>query len=188
VDALLSAFLAALISEQGDASQLLALAVVARFGAGARPVSALLIAAGVGAALSATAGAGAHLLMPHRGALLLAALALLFAGFGMAFAPKPPKVEMYARLGPFGAVLLAATVQMFGDRTQFLVFALSARSDAPVLAALGGAAGACAGLVPAVLLGPAFRKRWPVTTLRWTGAALFAFTGTAMLLSALRLI
>ena len=75
MDALLPAFLAALLAEQGDTSQLLAALVARRYGV--RP---------------AVLAAVTHTLVPYRATSLLLALALLFAGAGALLRARPPKV------------------------------------------------------------------------------------------------
>ncbi|SFS04752.1 TMEM165/GDT1 family protein [Sphingomonas jatrophae] len=188
MDALLSSFLAALIAEQGSATQLLVLAALARFGRSGPVALGLVAGIALNAALSAAAGAGAAALVSYRAALLMSALALLAAGGAMLFAPGTLKVQLYQRLGPFAATLVATFVQGFGDRTQFLIFALAARAEVPLLAAVGGTLGAIVSLLPALLLGAAFPRRWPLTMLRRCGAALFLLVGIVLSLATLRLI
>ncbi|MFS0738343.1 TMEM165/GDT1 family protein [Sphingomonas sp. 1P06PA] len=189
MDALLTTFLAALVAELGDKSQLMALALVARFpdrrGAVLCGIAAGLLAT---ALLAAAGGALVADLVNFRAVSLMCGLALIFAGITMFRPPATPREAIYDRLGAFGAAAFAIGVMAFGDRTQFLTFALAARADSVVLAGIGGGLGALAATLPVALAGRQLADRLPLRPMRATAGALLVLIGTIVALNALRLI
>jgi putative Ca2+/H+ antiporter (TMEM165/GDT1 family) len=76
----------------------------------------------------------------------------------------------------------------FGDKTQFLTFALAAQFNAFALAAAGATAGIMVSSLPAALLGDSLAKSVPLKALRiWLGA-LFLAIGLFVAVSVLRLL
>jgi putative Ca2+/H+ antiporter (TMEM165/GDT1 family) len=76
----------------------------------------------------------------------------------------------------------------FGDRTQFITFAIAARYDSLLLPAAGATLGILAASVPAAILGPELGKLMPVKAIRFGGGALFLLFGLVIGLGALRLV
>ncbi|RDE04836.1 TMEM165/GDT1 family protein [Sphingomonas aracearum] len=188
MDALMAALLAALVSQPGDRTPWLAAILADRT---RRPLAVLLgLALALAIVQAVAAGAGAWIgpkLSPNAQTLLLA-LALLSAAAAMVTRIKPPDRLEGWRLPPVVTAFLGILILAAGDRTQFLTFAIAARSPAPWLAAVGALIGALAVNVPALLAGERARRRVPLAALRWTGAALFAVTAIVTGLSALRLV
>ena len=187
MEPLLISFIAALLAEWGDKTQLLVVALAACYG---RPVPILLGVAAAALATGLVAGVGGVLVNDHvtlRAISLLLGLALLFAGAAGFVTRKPPPIEP-ARTGPFlhGAALFF--VAEFGDKTQFITFSLAAQYDALLLAAAGATAGIVAANLPAALLGPALLRQVPVRAIRYAAASLFVLAGFAVAVSALRLV
>ncbi|WP_076072006.1 TMEM165/GDT1 family protein [Sphingomonas montana] len=189
MDALLSAFVACGLAEIGDRSQLLVILLCMRFpGRQGRVLAAAGLAALVSTGIGAAGGAVVHDMVPFRALSLMAALALLSAGIGSLARPKTPKLTVSPRLGAFAgslAVLLAAGI---GDKTQFLTFALSARSASPVLAAIGATLGVLAAAVPAAMLGRRFVHVVPLRAVRIGIGVVLILAGLGFGLDALRLI
>jgi len=187
VDALVPAFLAALLAEFGDKTQLLTVLLATRF---QRPG---LILAGIAAAVivnSAIAAAGGAMLdgvIPFRAINLLLALAMIFTGGGALLPQKPPRVGIYDRLGVAGASFVAFFLLEFGDKTQFLTFTFAARSQTPWLAGAGAAAGIIVASLPAVALGAALPATLPLRPIRLAVGGLLLVIGIGVALSALRL-
>ena len=127
----------------------------------------------------------APILTPNARGLLLA-LALVSAGAAALFKPKSPAERF--RGGAFVASLAALLALGIGDRTQFITFALAARTPIPALAAIGATVGGLAVLVPAMLAGERAYARLPERSIRLPIAALLLITGAAIGLGALRLL
>lgn len=188
MDALVSAFVAALLAECGDRTPWLAAMLAARF---QRPVSVVLgiaLAAASASALSATFGALIAPLLVPNARLLFLALALLFGGAGAFLPLRAPNALAGWRIGAFATSALGFFILEFGDRTQFLTAALALRSPVPALAAVGATLGILAVSIPAALAGEAVLKRLPPIATRIVPGVLFLLTGMICALAALRLI
>jgi len=187
MDALVLSFVAGGLAEWGDKTQLLALALVLRFGRIVPVLLGLAVAALANAGLAAFAGTIVHDMATLRALSLLVAIALLFAAVA-GFIPQqaPPAPGAKWRIGPF----LTSAVLIFGaefaDKTQFLTFAVAAQYDSLWLAPAGAAAGVVAANVPLLLLG---REGVPraLKPIRLGIACLFLLAGLAVAVSALRL-
>jgi putative Ca2+/H+ antiporter (TMEM165/GDT1 family) len=187
LDALLPAFLAAFLAEVGDKTQLLTVLLATRF---ARPGQVLAGVAVAAIANSLIAGIGGTLVagvIPFRALNLLTAVALIFAAGGALLAQKQPHVGIYDRFGPFAASAIAVFILELGDKTQFLTFAFAARSQTPLLASAGAAAGIIAASLPAVALGAKLPTSVPLRQLQVAVGILFLIVGVIVALSALRL-
>jgi putative Ca2+/H+ antiporter (TMEM165/GDT1 family) len=188
LEPLLTSFIAAGLGEWGDATQLLVVGLAARFG---RPGQILLGVALAAFATMLIAAAGGILV--HDGATLrafslLVGVVLLFAGAMGLVKAKPPPLADTVGGGPFLAAAMAFFIVGLGDRTQFITFAIAARFDSLLLAALGATAGIVAANVPAAVLGPALLRQVPVKTIRLSASALFLLVGFYLSISALRLV
>jgi putative Ca2+/H+ antiporter (TMEM165/GDT1 family) len=187
VDALVPAFLAALLAEFGDKTQILAILLATRFNRPGPVLAGIAVAAIVNSAVAAVGGAMLVGIIPHRAITLLLALALIFAGGGALLPHKQPHVGIYDRLGVFGASLVAFFLLELGDKTQFLTFAFAARSPTPLFAGAGAAAGIVVASLPAVALGAALPATVPLRRIRIGIGVLLLGIGIVVALSALRL-
>jgi putative Ca2+/H+ antiporter (TMEM165/GDT1 family) len=188
LEALLPAFVAAFLAEWGDKTQLVVVALALRFG---RPGSILVgvaLGAVVGGLLAGFGGGLVHDAVTLRALSLLLGLALLFAGASAFFARKVPAFAAHLPGPPVVAAALGVFLAEFGDRTQFVTFALAARYDSILLAAFGAAAGILAAGVPVAVLGPRLAQAVPVKTIRLASAGLFLVIGVIVALNALRLV
>lgn len=187
MDALLISFLAAGLGEWGDKTQLLVLLLAARY----RDVKPVLAGVAVGAlanALLASAGGLlVHDFITLRAISLLIAVALIYAGVaGLIGRPEPEDAPQW-RTGAFLTSSVLFFLTEFGDKTQFLTFAISAQYGVLVLPALGATAGVLAAATPAALLGPRFEAMLPVRGIRIGAAVLFLLAAFVIAISALRL-
>ena len=188
MEPLLAAFIAALLGEWGARSQLLVVALAVRY---RRP---LPILAGVAVAASANsllAAFGGNLVHGHvtlRALSLLVGLAFAFAGVEGLFRPKAKPMAQNWRTGPFVTTAACFFLVEFGDRTQFVTAAISARFDAFALAGCGAAAGILVASAPAALLGDRLAGTLPVRSIRIGAAALFLVTAFFVAINALRLV
>ena len=188
MDALMAAFVAAILIEMGDRTPWLAAILGDRFEKRVTVIVATLLALAIGNGIAGFGGGlvAAHL-TPNARALLLS-VALLSAGACAFGRLKPPDRLVKWRIGAFATSFLGMAILAFGDRTQFATMAFAARSDAPVLAAIGATLGA--GLVngAGVLAGEGVRRQLPIRAIRIGTGLLLCVVGVFSGLSALRLI
>ena len=188
MDALVPAFLAALLAEIGDKTQFLAILLAARFVRPGPVLAGIACAAVANSLIAAIGGALIAGMIPFRAFNLLLALALLFAGGGALLPQKQPDVGIYDKAGIFAASLIAFFILELGDKTQFLTFAFAARSQTPLLAGAGAAAGIIVASVPAVVMGAALPATLPLRRIRIGVGILFVLVGVVVGLTALRLV
>jgi putative Ca2+/H+ antiporter (TMEM165/GDT1 family) len=188
LEALVASFVAAALAEWGDKTQLLVVALAVRYRRPGPVLAGVLVAALANALLAAFGGTLVHDMITLRASSLLLALALVFAGVAGLIRSKPYESGGTSRAGPFLVALASFFVLEFGDKTQFLTFAISAQYDAFALAAAGATAGVMAASVPAGLLGEGRGKAVPLKGVRIGLGALFLAVGLVVGLSALRLL
>lgn len=187
MEALVPAFIAALVTQFGDRSAWLAAVLGDRY---RRPLI-VALAAGLAHALGnglAALGGGlvAAMLTPNAKALLVA-LALLLGGGGALFPMgKLDRLERW-RMGPVVTALLGIFILALGDRTQFLTFAIAAGTGAPWLAATGAALGAFAVAFVATLVGEIGWQKLPQRGWRIASGVAMLGAGAVVGLGALRL-
>ncbi len=188
MDALFTSFLLAALGEWGDKTQLLALAFGLRFGRPAPVLAGVAVGALLNAALAAAGGTFVHGFITLRATSLLVAVALLYAGVAGLMTPKKPDLAENWKTGPFVTTAVCFFLLEFGDKTQFLTFAISAQFGAVALAAVGATAGVLVSSAPAVLLGPQLERAVPTRAIRIGVAILFLLAGFVVAVSALRLV
>ena len=184
----MAALVAAALAQAGDRTPWLAAILADRYRRPGVVIVAAALALASDYALASVAGALAAPWMSPNAALLLLACALLLAGGGMVTRPKAPDRLTGWRIGAFATSLLGVFILAFGDATQFIAFALAARSPVPSLAAVGATLGALAVLVPAAVLGEDAYRALPLTPARWGGASVLGVAGVVLGLEAARLI
>lgn len=187
MEALVPAFIAALLTQMGDRPAILTAILADRFG---RPVT-IAVAAGLAhALLSLFAALGAELMAPSmtpNARALFVAIALLFGGVSSLFPVKPPKRLEEWRLGSFPTAFLGVFSLALGAQTQFFTLAFAVRSD-PWFAAAGATAGAFAVAFVAAVLGEAGWVKLKFRAFRAGIGILFLIAGVVIGLGALRLI
>ncbi|WP_034157853.1 TMEM165/GDT1 family protein [Sphingomonas sp. ERG5] len=188
MDALMAAFVAALLAQASDRTPWLTAILSTRFARPGAIILATAIALAIGNGVAAIGGMliGPH--MPPNARDLFLALALLSAGGSALFPIKPPDRLEGWRIGAFMTSLLGVAILAAGDRTQFITLAISSRSSSPALAAVGATIGALAVNIPAIMMGEAARKRLSIAAIRITIGILFLIVGTILGLGAIRLI
>ncbi|HEV2748483.1 MAG TPA: TMEM165/GDT1 family protein [Allosphingosinicella sp.] len=188
MDALLTTFLAAALAEIGDKTQLLVIALAARYG---RPAPVL---AGVAAAALATcviAALGGTLIngfITLRAISLLVALALVFTGVSGLIRSGQPEIGADWKRDAFVTTAACFFVLELGDKTQFLTAALAAQYDSLVLAAAGATLGVVAANAPGALLGDRLTEIVSLRIVRLTIAILFLIAGFIVAINAWRLV
>jgi len=186
MDPLVPAFVAVLLAGVGDRPALLAAILADRHGRGATIAG--IVAQAIGFALASVAGTlVAPYLTPNARNLLLA-LALLSAGGSALFAAKIKDRLDHWRLPGWLTGLLGMAILALGDRGQFLVFALVARTPDPVAGAIGATLAAGALSAAAATMG---ERDWLALPMRWIRpvvATLLLIAGAVLGLGALRLL
>jgi Ca2+/H+ antiporter, TMEM165/GDT1 family len=188
MDALMAAFVAAVLAEASDRTPWLGAILGTRFN---KPGAVILATILAFAAVNTIGAIGGALIAPHispNAQNLLFALALLNAGVSALWKLKAPDRLEGWRLGAFLTSLLGIFILAFGERTQFLTAAIAARSPLPALAAVGATLGAAVINIPAILAGEPARAHLPLTPIRIVIGAIFVIAGLWIGLGALRLI
>jgi putative Ca2+/H+ antiporter (TMEM165/GDT1 family) len=188
VDALLTTFIAAALAEAGDRTQLFVIVLAMRFGRPAPILAGLALAALANSLIAAVGGVFVGELINTRALSLLVALSLLFAAGGSLIRRSRSRMGEGWRTGAFVTAAVCLFVLEFGDKTQFLTFALAGRFDSVALAAAGATAGIVAANIPAVILGDRLTKVVPVQAIRYVAAALFLVIGFIVAVQALALV
>ncbi len=188
MDALLPAFVVALLAEWGDKTQLLVMALAVRFRRPAPILAGVVLAALANALLAAFGGVIIHDFITARAAALLVAVSLLSAGIFGLMRPSPPDLGTTWRTGAFLTSLGCFFLAEFADKTQFVTGALAAHHDSLVFTALGAAAGVTAASVPAIALGDRLAAVAPVQAIRVGIASLLLLAGLVVTVSALALV
>jgi len=188
MDALLLALLGCLLGEIGDKSQLLILALATRYDRNGAVIAGIIVAATANALISAFAGAWIGPMLGADARLLFLALSVLFLGAGLLWRVKAPDTLTGWPTGAFLTTALGLFILGFGDGPQFLILGIATRTGDPALAAIGGAIGVIAALVPIVLLRDRLLASIPVRLIRGAGAAILLLTGGIMAITALGLL
>jgi Ca2+/H+ antiporter, TMEM165/GDT1 family len=188
LDALLTTFVAAALAEWGDKTQLLVIALATRYHRPGPILAGILAAALANSLIAAVGGTFVHAMITLRAISLLVALSLVFSGVAGLIRPKPYESAATSRAGPFLVAAASFFVLEFGDKTQFLTFALAAQFNALVLAAAGATAGIMVSSVPAALLGDQLARAVPLKAVRLGLAMLFLLIGLVVAVNAQRLV
>ena len=187
MDALLTTFLAAVLAEFGDKTQLFAMALAARYRRSGPIILGIAAAALASSLIAAAGGVLLNGLITAWATSLMVALALVFAGVSGLIGQNPPNIGSKWKVGAFVTAACFLLIEL-GDKTQFLTFALAAQFDSLALAAFGAAAGIVAANVPAVLLAERLGVVVPLRWIRIGAAIIFLLAGCAVAIDALRLI
>ncbi|MDF7776856.1 TMEM165/GDT1 family protein [Sphingomonas sp. AOB5] len=187
MEALVPAFIAALLTQLGERPAILTAILADRYG---RPLTVAFAAGLAHAALNALAALGsiaiAPTLTPNAQALFLA-VALVIGGLGALFPAKTPdRLESWG-LGSLFTAFLGVFSLALGSQTQFFTLAFAVRGE-PWFAFAGAAAGAFAVAFVAAVMGEAMWQRIPFRPFRWLVSALFLVAGIVIGAGALRLI
>jgi len=186
VEALFASIALVALAEIGDKTQLLALALAAKYRRPMPIIAGIALATVLNHALAGALGAWLTGLMgPRTLQIVLAASFLAMAGWMLI----PDKLELTERPTRFG-VLATTTVAFFlvemGDKTQIATVALAAKYAAFYAVVAGTTAGMLLANVPVVLFGERALRRIPMQVVQRFAAALFAVLGLAALIAVFR--
>lgn len=188
MDALIPAFVAAVLAEIGDKSGWLAALIAARFGRTGPVILGAVIAAALASAITAMAGGLIQPLLTGNARLLFLGLALILSGIGAFFPARMPDGLAGWRTGAFLTSLLGLFIIQFGEGTQFIVAALAVNAKLPALAAVGATLGIAITTGAMALAGPELARRWPLVPIRRAIGGVFLVSGLLSGLAALRLL
>jgi len=173
------------LAEIGDKTQLLAFVLAAKFRQRLPIVLGILVATLANHAFAGAIGSWLTALMDPR--TLQWVLGVSFLAMAV-WTLIPDKLDendaRVARLGVFGATLVAFFLAEMGDKTQIATVALAAQYQALAAVVAGTTLGMMIANVPAVLLGDKLAERLPVRLVHLVAAAIFAVLGIATLLGA----
>lgn len=186
MDALLTAMIGCLLGEVGDKGQMLVLALATRFRGQGGLIAGIALAIVANVVIAAWAGAFIGPMLGSSARLLFLALAVLFLGIGMLWPVKLPDLLATWSTGPFLTAALGLFILGFGDGSQFLILGIATRTGDPAMAALGGAIGMAAALVPVVLLRERLRAL-PLRAIRLGSGIIMLLVGLMVGVSALGL-
>ena len=186
MEAILTVFIAILLAETGGRTQGRGHDLQLRYNAAGAILGALslttlasLLVAGIGGAMIAS-------LISFDARSLLAGLALLLAGAPMVLRARPTG-EVNAK-SAFGAGLKGFVPLQFGDASQFIVFAMAARTGQIAFAVGAGAAATIIAVAVPVIMGREWPGDFPLSASRRIAALLLIAAGCWMIVTALRLI
>jgi putative Ca2+/H+ antiporter (TMEM165/GDT1 family) len=187
MDALVPAFIVALLAELGDRTQLLATLLGVRFRRPVPVLAGIALATAVNMALAAVIGAEIAGYLNHRAIQLMTGLALLVAASGAVMKVKPaPAVDNW-KLGALLSSAGAFFILALGDKTQFVTATIAAGSGHPALAAVGAVAGVVLANAPAVVLGDRWPTLVPLRAIRIGAGVVLALAGIVLVIGALGL-
>jgi putative Ca2+/H+ antiporter (TMEM165/GDT1 family) len=187
MDALVPAFVVALLAEIGDATQLLAMLLGARFRSKAAVIAGIALAALLNMALGAAAGAAIALEINHRAIQLMTGVGLVLAGGGAVMKVKTPDPVDGWKIGAFASSAGAFFILALFDKTQFVAATIAAGSGHPVYTAIGAAAGITLADAPAVVFADRWPKMVPLRALRLGAGGLLVLAGLFIAIRALGL-
>ena len=186
MEALLPVFMAVLLAECDGKVQRNADALALHFRRTQAIFAALCTSTLVSLSIAAIGGAFVAPLITYQARTLLLGVALLVTGLTMLGAVKA--VKRPSTDSSYLSSLWRFATAQFGDNSQFLVFAIAARSDQAVLAGIGGIAATLVAALPPLLLPGAWRTAAPFVPIRRAISAGFILFGLWVALGALRLI
>jgi putative Ca2+/H+ antiporter (TMEM165/GDT1 family) len=187
MEALVPAFIAALLTQLGDRPAMLAAMLADRYG---RPLTVALaagLAHGAGNVFAALAGAATAPLLTANAQALFLAVALFIGGVSALWPVKPPARLEGWQLGALLTGFLGVFSLSLGGQTQFFTLAFAARSE-PWFAAAGATAGAFAVAFVAAVLGELAWMRINFRGFRILTGILFLVAAAVIGLGAVRLL
>jgi putative Ca2+/H+ antiporter (TMEM165/GDT1 family) len=185
LEALLSSVTVVTLSEMGDKTQLLALALASKYRRPWLIMLGILIATLLNHALAAASGALiAAYLTPRVLAWILAITFLAFAVWTL----KPDTLDDESQdrgWGPLVTTIVLFFLAEMGDKTQLATVALGAKFAATAMVIAGTTLGMLIADGIAVVIGDKLGERLPLHLLRYVAAGLFALMGVVTLLGLL---
>lgn len=177
MDAFLTTLISTLLAEMGDRTQILTAVLALRFHKNGAVITGLALATLLNSAISAVGGSVIDQWISERPVLLFAGLAYIFAGAGMLMWRRKVELLEKWKTGAFLTSFLGLFILQFGDKSQFLILANSARTPLWGFALIGGWAGIMAACIPAILLREKLAEILPMRMIRRVGGVLMLLWG-----------
>jgi putative Ca2+/H+ antiporter (TMEM165/GDT1 family) len=172
------------LAEIGDKTQLLSLALAARFRKPVPITFGILVATLANHALAGAAGAWIAAIVGPTAMRWI--LGLSFVAMAL-WVLVPDKYEEQETATPSHGVFVTTVIAFFilemGDKTQIATIALAAKYSSLASVVLGTTLGMLLANVPAVLLGEVAAKKLPMRVVHGIAAAVFLLLGLTVLLS-----
>lgn len=173
------------LAEIGDKTQLLSLALAARYGKPWPIVAGIAVATLLNHALAGAVGASlTRAVGPHALQIGLGLSFLIMAGW-MLIPDKLELAERPLRLGVFATTTLAFFLVEMGDKTQVATIALAAKYAQFYAVVAGTTIGMLLANAPVVVFGERILRLVPVLVVQRVSAALFALLGLLAIAQAL---
>ena len=188
MEALFTSIAIVALAEIGDKTQLLSLALTARYRKPLPIIAGIFVATLLNHALAGAVGAWvATALGPVMLRWVLAVSFLAMAGWILIPDKLDSSDDNRGRLGVFGATTLAFFIAEMGDKTQIATVALAAKYASFYAVVVGTTIGMLLANVPVVLLGERIANKIPAHIVRRIAAGIFAAMAIVPLAHAVKL-
>ena len=177
MDAALITFISVFLAEMGDRTQILAAVLALRYHKNNAIIAGLACATLLNCAISAAGGSVIDSWISEQPVKLFAGLAYVFAGAGMLFWRRNVDPLLSWKTPAFLTAFLGLFILEFGDKSQFIIAAQSARTPFWGITSVAGFLGIMAATVPAVILRDKLAKIVPLKPLRWVSGVLLMIWG-----------
>jgi len=184
MDAFLTSILAVIFAEMGDRTQILCAVLAIRFRNNAPIFWGLGCATLVNCAISAIAGSAINGWISEEPVRLFYGLALFLAGLGMVGWRRKVDLLENWNFSPYWVAFLGIFILQFGDKSQFIIAATAARTDAWAFAMVGGWIGTMIACIPAIILQEKLAELLPIDMIRRVAGVIFLLMGLALAFSA----
>lgn len=188
MDSLLGSLVGSALSEMGDRNQWLFLALMLHFGERQRVLVGLILAVTINSFISAISGFWLGSYMTDYPQLLFLGMALFLSGITMFFEPWRKKKVPADANNVLRTSFLSFLILGFADRTQFIIAANAARDVTFVYSAIGGIIGICLAMMPVLIFGRSFARRFRIKWVRKISGLLLIIGAIMLALRALSLI
>ena len=188
MDSLLGSLVGSALSEMGDRNQWLFLALMLHFGERQRVLIGLFFAVTINSIISAVSGRWLGSMMTDYPQLLFLGMALFLSGITMFFEPWRKKKVPENADNVLRTSFLAFLTLGFADRSQFIIAANAARDVTFVYSAIGGIIGICLAMMPVMVFGRSFARRFRIKWVRKVSGLLLIISAVILALRALVLI
>jgi putative Ca2+/H+ antiporter (TMEM165/GDT1 family) len=180
MDAAYTTFFSVFLAEMGDRTQILAAVLALRYHRNGTIILGLACATFLNCAISAIGGSVIDNLISAQPVQLFAGLAYIFAGAGMLFWRRSVDPLRTWKTPAFLTAFLGLFILEFGDKSQFIIAAQSARAPFWEMTLVGGFLGIMAATVPAIILRERLAQIVPLKPIRWISGALLMIWGVVL--------
>lgn len=177
MDAAYTTFLSVFLAEMGDRTQILAAALALRYHKNGAIILGLAGATFLNCAISAAGGSVIDTWISAQPLKLFSGLAYIFAGGSMLVWRRNVDPLSGWKTPAFLTAFLGLFILEFGDKSQFIIAAQSARTPFWGMTWVGGFVGIWAATVPAVVLRDRLATLLPLKPIRWLSGALLLAWG-----------